>query len=63
MNFLSRIEGTESILRAREGFLVISSTNPSTLNLEGKGKTREEVVHEIMEKFGEKNPEVSVMHA
>jgi hypothetical protein len=31
--------------------------------LEGKGKTREEVVHKLMEKFGEKNPEVSVMHA
>ena len=31
-------------------------------NLEGKGKTREEVVRERMEKFGEKNPEVSVLH-
>jgi len=29
--------------------------------LEGKGKTREEVMSEIMEKFGEKNPEVNVM--
>ncbi len=29
--------------------------------LEGKGKTRKEVMSELMEKFGEKNPEVNVM--
>jgi len=29
--------------------------------LEDKGKSREEVMSELMEKFGEKNPEVSVM--
>ena len=29
--------------------------------LEGKGKTRKEVMGELMEKFGEKNPEVNVM--
>ena len=29
--------------------------------LEGKGKTREEVMNKLMEKFGEKNPEVNVM--
>ena len=29
--------------------------------LEGKGKTREEVMSELIEKFGEKNPEVNVM--
>jgi len=30
--------------------------------LEGKGKTREEVMGELIEKFGEKNPEVNVIH-
>jgi len=30
--------------------------------LEKKGKTREEVVGALMENFGEKNPEVNVMH-
>ena len=29
--------------------------------LEGKGKTRKEVMSELMEKFGEKNPEANVM--
>ena len=29
--------------------------------LEGKGSTREEIVSELMENFGEKNPEVNVM--
>jgi hypothetical protein len=29
--------------------------------LESKGKTREEVMSELLEKFGEKNPEVNVM--
>ncbi|OPX38691.1 MAG: hypothetical protein B1H12_01845 [Desulfobacteraceae bacterium 4484_190.2] len=29
--------------------------------LEGKGKTREEVMGELIEKFGEKNPEVNVI--
>ncbi|MBW1911156.1 MAG: hypothetical protein JRJ11_16745, partial [Deltaproteobacteria bacterium] len=29
--------------------------------LEEKGKTREEVMSELIENFGEKNPEVSVM--
>ena len=29
--------------------------------LEGKGKTRKEVMSELMEKFGEKNPEVNVI--
>jgi len=32
-------------------------------SLEGKGKTREEVMSGLMERFGEKNPEVNVMHA
>ncbi len=30
--------------------------------LEGKGKAREEVMGELIEKFGEKNPEVNVIH-
>ncbi len=30
--------------------------------LEGKGSTREEIMSELMENFGEKNPEVNVMH-
>lgn len=30
--------------------------------LEGKGKTREEVMGELIEKFGEKNPDVNVIH-
>ncbi len=29
--------------------------------LENKGKTREDIVNELMEKFGEKNPEVNVL--
>ena len=30
--------------------------------LENKGKSREEVMNTLLEKFGEKNPEVNVMH-
>jgi hypothetical protein len=29
--------------------------------LEGKGKTRKEVMSEFMEKFGKKNPDVNMM--
>jgi hypothetical protein len=55
------MEWRDRYLCIRDRYFTLFGAYQAIKALEEKGKTRKEVMSELLEKFGEKNPEVNVM--